>query len=37
MAVDQDKMAPKPELKLHQQYFGMNNIQTCQKNLRDSH
>lgn len=30
------KMAPKPELKLHQRYFGMNNIQTCQKYKRFS-
>lgn len=31
MAADQDKMAPKTELKMHQQYFGLNNIINCQK------
>lgn len=34
MAANQDKMAPKTELKLHQQYFGMNNIKKLPKKCK---
>lgn len=34
MAVDQVKMAPKRELKLHQQYFGMNSTKKAAKKCK---